>query len=87
METVTKQKIFVPTIDALHSFVNENGATASLKGFGNMNVQLPQSHVLGKRWFKDKGFNIHSSILYDFMEYNGFVAVHFPCKQDYDDTF
>ncbi len=78
---------FVATIDALQGFIDKHGATAPVKVFSDMNVQLPQSHVLGKRWFKDKGFNIHSSILYDFMEYNGFVAADFLSKQDYDYTF
>jgi hypothetical protein len=52
-----------------------------------MNAQLPRQNKLYKTWYKGKGFNAHSSLLYDFIMANDLNVVDFNFKQPVKYTY
>ena len=79
--------LYVETIDALQSVIDQFAAIAPIKVIGDLNAQLPTSQKLPKKWHKQKEFNIYSSILYDFLTFNDFVSADLLQKQSVQYTY
>jgi hypothetical protein len=78
---------FVDTIDALQALVDEHGGIAPIKIVGDLNVKLPQQLSLVPGWHKTRGFNKHSSIMYDFISANDLIVADFIHKQSMNYTY
>jgi exonuclease III len=66
---------YIECIDALQSFLDKNAPLAPIKLCGDFNVKLPVRRILNKHWYKEKGYNEHSKLLYDFLTGNELIAV------------
>ena len=77
----------VDTMDALQALIDEHGAVAPIKIVGDLNVQLPQKLSLVPGWHTTRGFNKHSSIMYDFITSNDFIVADFIHKQSINYTY
>merc|ERR1712215_125654 len=60
---------------------------APIKIIGDLNTLLPRSEKQGKNWYKQKCFNLYSSVLYDFLVFNEFIAANMLHKQDVNYTY
>ena len=78
---------FIEVIDLLQSFIDTHGMACPLKCFGDFNVQLPRLPKLNRLWYKSKGFNQHSSILFDFLCANNLLSADFLFPQSLDYTY
>jgi exonuclease III len=78
---------FIKTIEALQSIVDQYGAHCSVMILGDINVQLPRQQVLSRLWCKQKGFNSHSNIMYNFMEANNMTVTDFLFHQKVNYTY
>ena len=56
---------FITTVDVFQSIIDKYGMLAPIKICGDFNVQLPHKSVLSKTWFREKGFSLHSKILFN----------------------
>ena len=72
---------YIETIDALQALIDTYASQAPIKILGDFNTQLPTSAKLSKNWHKQKGFNIYSSLLYDFLAYNDYTSGDLLFKQ------
>jgi hypothetical protein len=66
---------YIDTIDSLQCFIDSHGALAPIKIMGDFNAQQPRGNALNHRWYKQKGFTVHSSILYDFITANKLFVI------------
>ena len=78
---------YIETIDALQSIIDTFASVAPFKILGDFNTQLPITKKLSKNWHREKGFNIYSSILYDFIVHNNLTSADLHFKQDPRYTF
>ena len=69
----TRLAQYIETIDALQALIDTYASQAPIKILGDFNTQLPTSAKLSKNWHKQKGFNIYSALLYDFLTYNDYT--------------
>ncbi len=46
--------------------IEQYGALCPVYILGDLNVQVPDMAVLHKKWYKSKGYNKHSKIVYNF---------------------
>ena len=58
--------LYIETIDALQVLIDQYASIAPIKIIGDLNTPLPLSEKLSKNWYKQKNFNLYSSVLYDF---------------------
>ena len=72
---------YIETIDALQAIIDTYASQAHIKLLGDFNTQLPTSAKLSKNWHKQKGFNIYSALLYDFLTYNDYTPGDLLFKQ------
>ena len=79
--TPEKYEEFVETLDNLQSVVDSFGPSAPVLLLGDFNAQLPSKTYLQKKWYKEKGFNRHSSVLYDFVTGNDLSVADFLFPQ------
>ena len=80
-------QVYTEVLDQLQSVVDTYADTCAMTIFGDFNTQLPMSTKLNKHWFKAKGFNKHSRILYDFIVSNDMCAADVMFKQDVNYTY
>ena len=73
---------YTDTIDCLQAFLNNYAMLCSVKCFGDFNTRLPTSDKLNAAWYKVRGFNRHSCILYDFMSANKLIAADLAFAQN-----
>ena len=73
--------LYIETIDALQSTVDNFALLAPIKIMGDFNTPLSWSQSLNKTWHKQKGFTPHSSIWYDYIQANNFTAVDLQQRQ------
>ena len=73
---------FQETIDALQGLIDGYSALCPVILCGDFNVQLPSKAKLQNQWYKEKGYNIHSRIFYDFLMLNNMILADFMFKQD-----
>jgi exonuclease III len=71
----------ISTIDALQTVLDKFAMSAPITFCGDFNVKLPQGDKLHKTWYKKPGFNVHSSLLYDFIVVNKLHVANFMFKQ------
>ena len=83
----TRLAQYIETIDALQTLVDKYACLAPIKILGDFNTQLPTSAKLSKKWHKEKGFTVYSSILYDFLIYNNFTSADLLFKQKVKYTY
>ena len=83
----TRLAQYTETIDALQSIIDLYAGLAPFKILGDFNTQLPMSKKLHKYWYKEKGFTIYSSILYDFLVYNNLTSADLHFEQNSRYTF
>ena len=83
----TRLAQYIETIDALQSIIDTFASVAPFKILGDFNTQLPITKKLSKNWHREKGFNIYSSILYDFIVHNNLTSADLHFKQDPRYTF
>jgi len=74
-------ELFVENLDKLQAMVDLYGSQAPVKICGDFNTQLPQKDKLQQNWHKQKGFNSHSRILYDFLLSNELIVSDFMFGQ------
>ena len=78
---------YIETIDALQSLVDLYAGLATFKILGDFNTQLPIFKKLNKHWYREKGFTIYSSILYDFLSHNNLTSADLHFTQNPRYTF
>ena len=83
----TQTDLFIATLDALQSLIDEHAMIAPIRIMGDFNAQLPHEFKLCRLWYKKRGFNSHSSILYDFIASNRLSAVDLSFKQQVNYTY
>ena len=83
----TRLAQYIETIDALQTLIDQFAGLAPFKILGDFNTQLPISKKLNKLWYKEKGFTIYSSILYDFLVHNNLTSADLHFKQNPRYTF
>ena len=79
--------LYIETIDALQVLIDQYASIAPIKIIGDLNTPLPLSEKLSKNWYKQKNFNSYSSILYDFLVFNDFIAADMLHKQKVNYTY
>ena len=83
----TQTELYIEVLDILQTIIDQYGATCPIHILGDINVQLPASDILNKSWFKVKGFNKHSRIMYDFIKDNNMYVVDFSFSQSVPYTY
>ena len=83
----TRLAQYIETIDALQSLIDKYASLAPFKILGDFNTQLPISKKLNKFWYKEKGFTLYSSVLYDFLIHNNLTSADLHFKQNPRYTF
>ena len=78
---------YVEVIDELQTIVDKYSAQVPVKIMGDFNAQLPVSTKLQRNWFKERGFNAHSVLLYDFLTSNNMLAADLLFNQKQYYTF
>jgi exonuclease III len=78
---------FINTIEALQTIVDKYGSVCQVKFLGDLNVQLPRKTFLNKLWYRQKGYNPHCHIMYNFIEANNLAVADFMFKQDLGYTY
>jgi hypothetical protein len=78
---------FIATLDVLQVLIDELASSAPLAIFGDFNTRLPSAPRIHRQWHRQRGFNRHSAILYDFMGHNGLTAADMERKQAVQWTF
>ena len=79
--------LYIETIDALQVLIDQYASIAPIKIIGDLNTPLPLSEKLSKNWYKQKNFNLYSSVLYDFLVFNDFIAADMLHKQNVNYTY
>lgn len=82
-----KLEEYVDTCDTIQTLIDKYGASAPLLVAGDFNTQLPNSPRLSKKWFKSKGFNKYSSVLYDLITGNDMLAMDLCFQQSTSYTY
>ena len=62
-------------------------AVSPIHIIGDLNVRLPNQHMLHKNWYKKGGYNMHSNILYHFINDNDLTVTDISSKQDINYTY
>ena len=65
-----KTEEYMETMDHLQSLLDQYAPVAPVKICGDFNAQLPHMNKLSPTWYKGRGFNTHSNILYNFITGN-----------------
>ena len=78
---------FIECLDVLQACLDEWSGSAPLKICGDFNAQLPREAALGRNWFKSKGFNQQSKMLYDFLCSNDLVPMDLSTMQTVKYTY
>ena len=82
-----KLEEFIDTCDVIQTLIDKYGSCAPVMVAGDFNTQLPQSSSLNTKWYKSKGFNKYSSVLYDLISGNNMLAVDLCFKQSPNYTY
>ena len=82
-----KTDVFVEVLDNIQSVIDKHQAAVPIKILGDFNVQLPRSKTLHDKWYREKGFSPHSSIMYDFICANDLLVTDMLYEQDINYTF
>ena len=61
---------YIEALDAIQIVIDTYGPVGPIKFEGDWNAQLPMRNEIRPNWYKAKGFNAHSKILYDFVTSN-----------------
>ena len=78
---VEQTDIYINTLDSLQAVIDNYSMLAPVTIMGDFNVKLPMSPKLHSKWYKSKGFNTHSQILYDFIVFNNVTVTDFMFHQ------
>lgn len=78
---------FIKTLDFLQNVIDSYSGVASVKVVGDFNARLPNRQVLDRRWFRQRGFNPHSYVLYDFIVSNNMYAADMTFPQTVGYTY
>ena len=78
---------YVEVIDELQNIVDKYSAQVPIKILGDFNAQLPVASKLQNNWYRTRGFNSHSALLYDFLVSNNLLAADLLFKQKQNYTF
>ena len=78
---------FLSTIDDLQSVVDKHGSSVPITICGDLNVALPRRANIPGNWFKSKGFNSHSNIMFDFINVNNLTVTDFAESQCVNYTY
>ena len=78
---------FLSTIDALQSVVDKHGSSFPITICGDLNAALSRRVNIPRNWFKSKGFNAHSNIMFDIINVNNLTVTDFAGSQCVNYTF
>ena len=78
---------YVEVIDILQTVIDKYGSCTQLMFMGDFNAQLPTARKLQATWYKTKGFNQFSCLLYDFICGNDLLAADLCFKQPVNYTY
>ena len=78
--------LFVETVDALQCLVDKYSAACPVYIMGDLNVQLPRNPA-GNTWYRRRGFNEHSRVMYDFITDNNMVITDHVRSQNVQYTY
>ena len=76
---------FSETLDKIHAVMESINSPVVL--VGDMNAQLPQNSNLPVNWHKQRPFNRHSVLLYDFISDHNLISANFKFKQNANYTY
>ena len=78
---------YLDSLNVLQSVIDKYGAECPVRLLGDFNAQIPRSVPSHDNWYKHKGFNRHSRLLWDFMSDNDVVAVDMLFPQPVNYTY
>ena len=77
----------VDTIDELQITIDQYSARCPVKLLGDFNCNVPRDAPDCSKWYKNRGYNSHSLIVYNFMVANNLVAIDRSFTQSIDYTY
>ena len=88
-ESATDEKLtpVIECLDTLQAYLDKYGDIAPIKVCGDFNAQLPDNVSLGRLWYKSRGFNMQSKLLFDFILSNNMVAADLLTRQNVNYTY
>ena len=78
---------FLETLDIIQSIIDMYGMLAPIKLCGDFSAALPTGKKLNKLWYRHKGYNQHSKILFDFLVDNDLIALDLLYMQSVSFTY
>ena len=84
--TTDQVSLYAETLDKLQSAIDEC-ADAPITVVGDMNASLPQQSTISRQWYRNRPFNQHSLLLYDFMLNNDLGIANFMFDQTINYTY
>jgi exonuclease III len=77
--------LYADTLDRLQGILD--ACASPFFVVGDMNATLPKSHALGRRWHRQRPFNGHSLLLYDFTVDNDLAVLNHEYPQSLPFTY
>jgi len=79
-------ELYMSTLNELDILIEETSGPAPFLVMGDMNTELPMSAQLRANWYKEKPYNKHSPLLYDFLCDNELVMCNIK-QSSHDFTY